>query len=288
MINPTSSIYMHTVNRACTYAAMGTFTTATLPTYVPLPTCVTTMSCSVWVDVNIWRTGTGAEIARSVFLRVGNRPPVVPVLHDDDSLPTRGIFLTLSRDKRYTDMTWPAGIPPLVFYSVRSVQQVNHVHLAMVFNYFSKSPGHLCDALGLRGASCFRIKTSWEKVMRYMRDQACGILSYVVNRQEALAFRDYHRMSSPQEAVLMESATLGSPFVIDGHTPRTKEWRWQGVHGHTCNVADIQHVDIREVHVSGTPGRVDGDYKGEAVVFAPLADDVILPTRVTFAVSYKR
>jgi hypothetical protein len=288
MIQPTSPFSMHKFNRACLYAGLGTFTTATLTTYVHLPLCVLNLPCDRWVDVNVWSTGTGVEITRSIYLMLGNRPPTVSPLPKDDTSPTRAIFLTLTHDLRYEDIQWPGGIPPLLFYSVKSVQQVNHVHAAMVFNYFSTSPGTLCTALGLGGnVRCTRIKLSWAKVVKYMADQAYETLSYVINRQEACAFRDYRRMATRQEAVNMEDASLGAPFVIDGHTPRNREWRWRGVHGNVAGAADVQHVDTREMHKSSVPGRVDRDYKGEAVVFMPVSNDIVLPTRVTFAVPYK-
>jgi hypothetical protein len=122
----------------------------------------------------------------SVFVKIVDRLPTAPSLPDDDVLSTHGIFLKIARVIKYEDILWPGGVPPLVFYSVRSVQRVNHVHVAMVFSYFSKSPRDLCDALRLGEATCTRIKVSWEKVVAYMTLQACEVLSHRVNRREAL------------------------------------------------------------------------------------------------------
>jgi hypothetical protein len=248
------------------------------------------MPCVEWVDLYVWQSGaTGEEISESVFRMVGDRLPTVPKMDDDDRLVTRGIFLTTTRDVRYEDMIWPGGVPPLVFYSVRSVQQVNHVHVAMVFSYFSKTPGDLCVALGLGGASCTRIKVSWNKVFTYMALQERERLSYVVNRREALEFFDYHRMSTRGEAVSMEDRTLGSPFVLDNHTPRTREWRWQGMQGVTCRLADIQHVALSEMYLSTVTGSVGVDYRGESVVFVPVTErsNMRLPSRAAFVLPYR-
>jgi hypothetical protein len=211
-------------------------------------------------------------------------------MDDDDTLVTRGIFITTAQDVRYEDVRWPGGIPPLVFYSIRSVQQVGHVHVAMVFNYFSKTPRDLCVALGLGGrASCTRIKVSWKVVFTYMFLQKRDQLSYVVNRREALDFVDYHRMSTPEEAVSMEDCTLGSPFVLDNHTPRTREWRWQGMQGATCRLNDIQHVAMGEIYLSTVTGSVGTNYRGESVVFVPVtgASNVRLPSRAAFVLPYR-
>jgi hypothetical protein len=105
-----------------------------------------------------------------------------------------------------------------------------------------------------------------------MRLQARGVLSCVVNRLEAIEFRDYHRMGSREEAVVMEDRTLGLPFVLDDRTPRTREWRWPSVGAAMCALSDIRHIVLSEVHVSSVTGGVGGDYRGESVVFVPVTD----------------
>jgi hypothetical protein len=234
--------------------------------YIPIPRAVLSLSPAVWVTPSVWQHGNAVEISHDIFSRLGNRAPVVATLTDDDGLPTRGVFITSHYPLDYNELQWPCGVPPLVFYSVESKQQVRHYHAAAVFNYYSKSPGHWAQAMGLHNVSCTRIKLSWRKTERYMQLQAQRLVSYVVNREEALDFEDYHRQMDRDRFVRLEHATLGFPGMFNYHTSRSLMWQFMGIQPRAVTVDEIDHVVHTEIHVSLIEGAADISYRGEFVV----------------------
>jgi hypothetical protein len=230
--------------------------------YIPLPVVILNLPCSRWVDPVVWRRGNADEIVDSVFMLVGNRPPVVTPTTYDDNIPVRGLFITTVATRTYESFHWPGGVPPLVFYSIISKQRASHCHVAMVFSYYGKSVNDWCDALGIPRGSCGRIKLNWEKVCKYMRLQARTFISYVVNDRRGLFFEDYHRISSRRSAVLQEIRSLGYPYMLDNRTPRRGVW----TRPRFVNPTELLHVEDFEVYTSKIIGGVGNDYHGESVV----------------------
>jgi hypothetical protein len=183
--------------------------------------------------------------------------------------PTRAIFLTTDQQLDPTAIAWPAGVPPLVFHQVESVQRARHFHTVMVFNYYSASPTHLARALGVPYVEAGRVKTSLRAVRRYMRLQAVRIVSDIVSRNEALGFVDYVRQGMGRATLALEAQTLGNPAIIDRRRGRTRSWYPAGFAPHPVQPADLRHVWDGEIHRSLTPDRVGRTYAGQTFVILP-------------------
>jgi hypothetical protein len=260
--------YIHAVRTAISYAQPG-INTGLADMHIRIPHCVLSMQISKWVFPPIWRKGDPEEISRDIALRVGVRPHVVPVRPDDSTMHTRGIFLSLAEPLHYGNLHWPGNIPPLLFYCTECYQRVRHWHVVMIFHYYVRTPTALCVALRINPMLACPIKTSVENCMMYIEGQRVqgGHTEYVVNRKEALDYKNPRYFRSEVRRIQCESASLGAPYVLDRNTRRTLPWRFRGARPVTVTRDDIQYVSPTEHYVSTIPGRTGGDYKGQAVIF---------------------
>lgn len=155
---------------------------------------------------------------------MGPRVPITYQLPNDSTSPTRGLFVTSHRPIRYADITWPFGILPQGFLSVKARQTTPHYHVAILLCYFSKCPNSLRRKLQLHCFECDRIKTDWVHITNYLRLQSIQILDCVLNDPCIANWKDYTRTMNRAEAAQIEARTNGLPLVFANHTPRSATW----------------------------------------------------------------
>jgi hypothetical protein len=262
MLNAGQSIYWRLLNSVTQYLRIEPF-----EEYIPLPAVVLTKPFRTWVTPYVWSQRNVEDISHDVFTRVGRRPEAVLPLPADDNSPTRGLFITTNNIIRYEDIRWPMGIQPQVFLSMVCVQRVRHCHVAMVFNYYSTSPAHLCDALGIQCESCCRIKLKWKDVETYIQLQGRLLLSRVVNDDKGLLFEDHLRIHSLQRKVIVENISNGWGGFFNNRTHR-RVWRLNTIPPHEIRITEITHVDHKEIYYSPTIGGGTLNYIGQFVVLA--------------------
>jgi hypothetical protein len=266
MLDPTDFVYRDAIVRA--YNFLGVPVPDVLPP-LRLPRVITGLTPDRWVDPHVWHTNDPIRISQSVFDRVGHRPPAIAARTDDDILPTRAIFLTTAEPIDYANMDWPCGIPPLVCYTIESVQQVHHYHTILIFNYYSNNVDDLVQALGIEPISATRVKTDYRRTRKYMELQSVRIIDDVVNRAEALEFQDYLRCGMTRANVLHEARTLGNPAIFNRLNRRRVEWRPPGFVPEHIDVSELQHVWDGDVYVSPSANHAASDYRGQTFVCYP-------------------
>jgi hypothetical protein len=259
--------------------------------HLHLPAALMTTPVQVW-GVREWNEYDCPRIQRAVFYSIGNRTPVVPMSQMEMDMPTRGFFFTFGTKVYYESFSscWPGGIPPLFFHSTWCLQREYHCHVTMVFHYYSKNPWALCSALGLNPIQVMPIKTTVVNVITYTREQAVENLSIVVNRSEAVTYKNPRRCLKMGTALIAETQSLGPPYAIDGITPRSLPWRFGNVGSVIVERAAVRHVADFEFYESRETGRTDATYRGEAViVVSPRRNErgqmaVLVPPLATFVV----
>jgi hypothetical protein len=96
MLSPTTDIYQILISEVCKKLDIPLIVEA-----IRLPRVVLTRALREWVDPLIWRRGDCDEISHSVYRMVGSRPMSIPALENDDTNPTRGLFITSPTKIRY-------------------------------------------------------------------------------------------------------------------------------------------------------------------------------------------
>jgi hypothetical protein len=200
---------------------------------------------------------------------MGTIPPVVAPRNNDDIQPTRAIFLTTATPLDPRTITWPAGIPPLICFTVESIQRVRHYHTVLVFNYYSRTVDALAEALGVEYISATRVKTNYAIIRRSMLLQSVRVVDNIVNRREALGFVDHVRQTNMRLSLLAERQTLGNPRIYGRQYRRTADWQPPGFGRVEVDMPDLAHVWSGDVYRSHVLNGVANDYQGQTFVVMP-------------------
>jgi hypothetical protein len=282
-----SKTWIDTMFRATQWT--GTDIANFLNSTVRLPAQAAGIPARYWADTYVWESGDFDAISRSVFERIGDRPPAIPLTMLEANSPTRSIFGTFDEPIRYEDINWPGRIPPLFFYSAVCEQRVVHCHVIMIFHFYVKSAALMCEKLRLNPIEAIPIKSSLLATFRYVKEQATQVLSWVINNRSALGYKSPRRLPTRISALQNEMTSCGSPYCIDGATPRAMPWRFPGVRHAYVSDDEVDFLPPAEHYYSRDVGRTDDLYKGQACIHVkPICNaagmTVTLPTYATFVV----